>query len=138
MAGIEWQLHQLTRKSEEAYQMCIDRLESRIISDRAILQRKLDQAREDKRTYDKQYAKLLDFQVAKPDEYEKHHKGRLDHYKQLADLAGESIDDNKEALEQLKTALPSKKEFYELTKSKLLDLLHKDDILVLDAICNEF
>jgi hypothetical protein len=138
MAGIEWQLRHLTKKSEEAYQMYIDRLESRIASRRAILERKLNQAREDKRTNDKQYAKLLDLQVADPKAYEEHHKGRLDHYKQLSNLAQESIDENKEALEQLDTALPTKKEFYELTKSKLLDLLHDDDIVVLNAICSEF
>jgi DNA invertase Pin-like site-specific DNA recombinase len=135
MAGIEWQLRHLTKQSEEAYQMYIDRLESRIASRRAILERKLNQAREDKRTNDKQYAKLLDFQVADPKAYEEHHKGRLDHYKQLSNLAQESIDENKEALD---TALPTKKEFYELTKSKLLDLLHDDDIVVLNAICSEF
>jgi site-specific DNA recombinase len=138
MAGIEWQLRHLTKQSEEAYRMYIGRLESRIASDRAIVKRKLDQAKDDKRSNDKQYTRLLDFQVANPKEYEKHHKGRLDHYKQLSDLAQESIDENKEALEQLETALPTKKEFYELTKSKLLDLLNEDDILVLDAICNEF
>jgi DNA invertase Pin-like site-specific DNA recombinase len=138
MAGIEWQLRHLTKQSEEAYQMYIDRLESRIASNRAIIERKLNQAREDKRTNDKQYARLLDFQVANQKEYEKHHKGRLDHYKQLVELAEQSIDENKEALEELNTALPTKKEFYELTKSKLLDLLHEDDIVVLNAICSEF
>lgn len=65
-------------------------------------------------------------------------RGRLDHYKQLSDLAQESIDENKEALEELDTALPTEKEFYELTKFKLLDLLHEDDIVVLNAICSEF
>lgn len=138
MAGIEWQLRHLTKKSEEAYQMYIDRLNSRIASERAIIKRKLEEARQDKRNNDKQYARLLDFQVSNPKEYEEHHKGRLDHYKQLVILAEESIDKNKEALEQLDTALPTQTEFYELTKSKLLDLLHEDDILVLDAICNEF
>ncbi len=138
MAGIEWQLRHLTKQSEEAYQMYIDRLNSRIASQRAILERKLNQAKEDKRANDKQYARLLDFQVADPKAYEAHHKGRLDHYKQLANLAQESIDESKEALEELDTALPSKKEFYELTKSKLLDLLHEEDIVVLNAICSEF
>lgn len=138
MAGIEWQLRHLTKQSEEAYQMYIDRLESRIASRRAILERKLDQAREDKRSNDKQYAKLLDFQVADPKAYEEHHKGRLDHYKQLSNLAQESIDENKEALEELDTVLPTEQEFYELTKSKLLDLLYEDDIVVLNAICTEF
>ncbi len=138
MAGIEWQLRHLTKQSEEAYSMYIDRLNSRIASDRAILERKLNQAREDKRTNDKQYARLLDFQVADPKAYKKHHQGRLDHFKQLVELAEDSINEHKEALEVLDTALPTKKEFYELTKSKLLDLLNKDDILVLDAICSEF
>ncbi len=138
MAGIEWQLRHLTKQSEEAYQMYIGRLESRIASRRAILERKLNQAKEDKRSNDKQYTRLLDFQVADPKAYEKHHKGRLDHYKQLSDLAQESIEENKEVLTELNTALPTKKEFYELTKSKLLDLLHEDDIVVLNAICSEF
>lgn len=138
MAGIEWQLRHLTKQSEEAYQMYIDRLESRVASNRAITKRKLDQAKEDKRSNDKQYTRLLDFQVANPKEYEKHHRGRLDHYKQLVDLAQESIDENKEALAELDTALPTPQEFYELTKSKLLDLLHEDDIVVLNAICSEF
>lgn len=138
MAGIEWQLRHLTKQSEEAYRMYIGRLESRIASDRAIIKRKLDQARADKSTNDKQYERHLDLQVANPKEYKKHYGGRLDHFKQLSDLAEESIDKNKEALAELDTALPTKKEFYELTKSKLLDLLHEDDILVLDAICSEF
>ncbi len=138
MAGIEWQLRHLTKQSEEAYQMYIDRLDARIASRRAILERKLNQAKEDKRTNDKQYSRLLDFQVADPKAYEAHHKGRLDHYKQLSDLAQESIDKSKDELEELNTALPNKKEFYELTKSKLLDLLHEDDIVVLNAICSEF
>ena len=138
MAGIEWQLRHLTKQSEDAYRMYIDRLESRIASDRAIIKRKLEEARQDKRTNDKQYARLLDFQVANPKDYEKHHKGRLDHYKQLVELAEQNIKENKEALGQLDAALPTQNEFYQLTKSKLLDLLHKDDILVLDAICNEF
>lgn len=138
MAGIEWELRHLTKKSEEAYRMYIDRLESRIASDRAILKRKLDEAKKDKLTNGKQYARLLDFQVANPKEYETHHKGRLDHFKQLVDLAEENMHKHKETLNELDAKLPSEQEFYELTKSKLLDLLHDDDILVLDAICSEF
>lgn len=138
MAGVEWALRHLTKQSEEAYQEYKDRLDSRIASKRAILERKLNQAKEDKRINDKQYQRLLDFQIADPKAYEAHHKGRLDHYKQLSELASESIDESKEALAELKTALPTQKEFYELTKSKLLDLLHEDDILVLNAICTEF
>lgn len=75
MAGIEWQLRHLTKQSEEAYRMYIDRLESRIASNRAIIERKLNQAREDKRSNHKKYARLLDFQVADAKAYEAHHKG---------------------------------------------------------------
>jgi DNA invertase Pin-like site-specific DNA recombinase len=138
MAGIEWQLRHLTKQSEEAYQMYYDRLESRIASRRAILERQLNQAKEDKRSNGKQYARLLDFQIADPKAYETHHKGRLEHYKHLVELAKEDIEKHDEALKELNTALPTKEEFYELTKSKLLDLLHEDDIVVLNAICNEF
>ncbi len=82
--------------------------------------------------------RTIDFQVANPKEYETYHKGRLDHFKQLVNLAEENIYKHKEALDELDAQLPSEQEFYELTKSKLLDLLHDDDILVLDAICSEF
>src|SRR5690606_30174396 len=36
------------------------------------------------------------------------------------------------------TELPSESEFYELTRSKVLDLLNTDDIIAIDAICREF
>lgn len=41
-------------------------------------------------------------------------------------------------MDQLINTLPTQEDFYELTKSKLFDLLDKDDIVVLNAICYEF
>ena len=56
---------------------------------------------------------------------------------QLTAIAEQNIEDNEDSLEQLKTALPTEKEFYELVNLHLLDLLQQDDIMTLDAICNE-
>ena len=51
--------------------------------------------------------------------------------------AKQSIEDNKSRLGELKTSLPTEDEFYELTKLHLLDMIQTNDIVKLDAICNE-
>lgn len=81
--------------------------------------------------------KYQDFQVSQPDEYKKHHKGKLEHYRQLITVAEHNIKANKEELERLKVSLPTEQEFYELTDSYLLKLLNYEDLIELDAICNE-
>jgi DNA invertase Pin-like site-specific DNA recombinase len=137
MSAIEWQLRHVTKKSERAYRMYIDMLETRLATERAITTRKLAEAKQDLRTHDKQYMKYQDFQVNNPDLYEKHHHGKLEHHAQLSEIAEQNIHENKVKLEELKTALPTEKEFYELINLHLLDLLQVNDITILDAICNE-
>jgi DNA invertase Pin-like site-specific DNA recombinase len=137
MSAIEWQLRHATKKSEQAYRMYIDKLETRLATERAITTRKLQEAKQDLRSNEKQYMKYQDFQVNNADLYKKHHHGKLEHHQQLMQLAEDNIEDDKHKLEELKTALPTEQEFYELIKLHLLDLLELNDITKLDAICNE-
>lgn len=137
MSAIEWQLHHATKKSEKAYRMYIDKLQTRLATERAITTRKLQEAKQDLRRNEQQYMKYQDFQVDNPDLYDKHHHGKLEHHQQLMQIAEQNISDNKYRLENLKTALPTEKEFYELINLHLLDLLEMNDITKLDAICNE-
>ncbi len=137
MSAIEWQLRHATKQSEKAYRMYIDMLNTRLATERSITNRKLQEAKLDLRSNEKQFAKYQDFQVNNPALYEQHHFGKLEHHSQLIHNAEQSIDENKNRLEHLKTALPTKAEFYELTQLHLLDLLQINDITKLDAICNE-
>ncbi len=138
LAGIEWQLRHLTKKSEQAYRMYINGLEQRIASDRAILTRKLAEAKQSLKDNEQQYARYQEFQVNSPDDYKKYHEGKLEQYQQLLHLDEEAIADNKAELAKLDVVLPSEQEFYELTRSKVLNLLTSTDIMVLDTICSEF
>ncbi len=138
LAGIEWQLRHLNKESERAYRMYIDVLEQRIASDRAILQNKLSQAKQALRENEKQYARYQAFQLDNPAEYKKHHDGKLEHHQELMNYYSDAVEDNKAKIKELDTELPSESEFYELTRSKVLDLLNTDDIIAIDAICREF
>lgn len=138
LAGIEWQLRHLTKQSEEAYRMYTDGLDQRIAADRAILQSNLTQAKQSLRENEKQYIRYQNFQVDDPKAYEKHHSGKLEFHQNQMDYFADAITENSDKLKELDTALPSEQEFYELTRSKVLDMLNTDDIMVLDAICREF
>ncbi len=138
LAGIEWQLRHLTKKSEQAYRMYINSLEQRIASERAILQRKLAEAKQSQKNNEQQYARYQEFQVNSPDDYKKYHKGKLEEYQQLIHLDEEAIGSNKTELAKLDIALPTEEQLYELTRSKVLTMLKTTDIMVLDTICSEF
>ncbi len=138
LAGIEWQLRHLTKKSEQAYRMYINSLEQRIASDRAILNRKLAEAKQSQKNNEQQYARYQEFQVNSLVDYKKYHEGKLEEYQQLIRLDEEAITGNKTELAKLDTALPTEQEFYELTRSKVLNMLKTTDIMTLDTICNEF
>ncbi|HZM64348.1 MAG TPA: recombinase family protein [Candidatus Saccharimonadales bacterium] len=138
LASIEWQLRHLTKQSEEAYRRYIDRLDSQIAADRAVLDNNVSFAKQQIRENEKQYAKYQSFQLDNPKEYEKHHSGKLEHHQELINYHQNELKDNKDRIKELNTSLPSESEFYELTRSKLLDLLNTEDIMVIDAICREF
>lgn len=137
MAAIEWQLRHCTKRSKEAYQLHIDRLQSKLAQETAIAKRKLAESKNDLRINQKQYMRYQDFQVNSPDDYKKHHKGKLEHYEQLIKVANHNIQANTKELERLKVGLPTEQEFYELTNSYLSDLLNTTDLMEQDAITNE-
>lgn len=137
MAAIEWQLRHCTKKSKQAYQMHIDKLQTKLAQDTAITRRKLSESENDLRINQKQYAKYQEFQVAHPEDYKKHHDGKLEHYEKLVKVAEHNVAKNKDKLEELKTGLPTEEEFYELINSYLLRLLNSTDLMEQDLICNE-
>ncbi len=137
LAAIEWTLKNATKKSEEAYKMHIDMLESKLASDRAISQRKLSEAKRDLRLNQEKYAKYQTLHLEDRVSYEKYHKGKLEQHQLLIEKAKTDIDDNKARIEQLNASLPQKEEFFELTRSHLLELQNTDDIVRIDAIANE-
>ena len=130
-------MRQATNKSEQAYRLYIDKLEAKLATERAITRRKLNEARHDLRNNGRGYGKYQNFQVDNPGLCEKHHHGKLEHHLHLMDIAKQNIEENKNKLEHLKSALPTEKEFYELIKLHPLDLLEVNDITKLDLICNE-
>ena len=137
MAAIEWELRHCTKKSKKAYQMHIDKLRAKLAQDTAIAKRKLAEAENDLRTNEKQYARYQQFQVDHPDDYIKHHKGKLEHYQQLVNVASHNIKQAKAELQRLSVGLPTEQEFYELVNSYLLTLLKTTDLMEQDAVCNE-
>ncbi len=138
LAGIEWQLRHLTKQSERAYHMYIDGLEQRIATDRAIISNNLSRDKQSLRDNEKQYIRYQNFQVDDPKAYEKHHSGKLEQHQELMRYYEGLVADNKAKLKTLDAALPSEQDFYELTRSKLLNLLKTDDIMVIDTVCREF
>ncbi len=138
LAGIEWQLRHLTKQSERAYHMYIDGLEQRIATDRAIINNNLSRDKQSLRDNEKQYIRYQNFQVDDPKAYEKHHSGKLEQHQELMRYYEGLITDNKAKLKNLDAVLPSEQDFYELTRSKLLNLLKTEDIMVIDTVCREF
>lgn len=137
MAHIEWTLRHLTNKSKKAYQMYIDKLQIKLAQEKAIAKRKLTEARNDLRINEQQYLKYQQFQVDHPDEYKKHHEGKLELHQNLMNVASHNILEAEKELERLKHGLPTEKQFYELVNSYLKILLSTDDLMEQDAICNE-
>jgi DNA invertase Pin-like site-specific DNA recombinase len=137
MAHIEWTLRHLTKKSKKAYQLYIDKLQLRLAQDTAIAKRKLSEAKSDLRINEQKYLKYQDFQVTNPVDYKKHHKGKLEHYESLMKVANHNIKTAETELKRLSVGLPTEKQFYELVRSYLLQLLQTTDLMEQDAICNE-
>ena len=137
MATIEWTLRNCTKKSKQAYQLHIDKLNAKLAQDTAIAKRKLSEAQSVLRTNEKQYMRYQQFQIDHPADYKKHHNGKLEHHQQLINVAKHSIKKCQEELERLKSGLPTEQEFYELISLYLSVLLNTPDLMEQDAVCNE-
>lgn len=137
LAAIEWTLRNATQKSKEAYDLYIDNLNTKLAAERAIALRKKKEAEVDLRNNQRKLSKYADLHVEHREEYEKYHKGKMELHEELIQVAEDNIKKNKQRLEELETILPTKEEFHELTNLHLLDMLQTDNIIKLDAICNE-
>jgi len=137
LAAIEWELRHATKKSKQAYDLYIGSLETKVAAERAITARKLQEAEQDLKLNQQRLVKYSDLHVEDREAYERYHKGKIEHHEELIANANRSIEDNKNRLSDLKIALPTEQEFYELTTLHLLDILQTDDIMKLEAICDE-
>jgi DNA invertase Pin-like site-specific DNA recombinase len=137
MSSIEWTLRHATKKSKKAYDLYIGLLETKLATERAIIKRKLEEAKKDLKHNEQKLVRYSDLHVEDRKAYERYHKGKIEHHENLIANADQSIEDNKNRLEELKIALPTESEFYELVNLHLVDLLETNDIMKLDAICNE-
>lgn len=137
LSAIEWTLRNATKKSEEAYKLHIDMLETKLAAERAITRRKLAEAKQDLKINEEKYARYQVMHLEDRASYDKYHTGKLELHSQLIELAKTSVADNEAKLDELKTALPTKQEFFKLTQSHLFELLNTDDIVKIDAIANE-
>lgn len=136
-AAIEFTLRNCTKHSKAAYDQYIDRLKVRIAQDTAIAKRNLAQAKTDLRVNNERYAQYQNFQLKHPEDYEKYHKGKLEHHDNLINVAEASIQKADTQLKELASSLPTETEFYELIDLYLLILLNTKDLMEEDAVYNE-
>lgn len=137
MAAIEYTLRNCTKENKNAYKYHINKLTDRVAQEKAIAKRKLAEAQQQLKQNEINYSRRQDFQINQPDEYEKHHKGSLEHFQQLINVAQQNIDDARKDIKQLESALPTEEQFYELINDYLLTLLNTDDLIEKDTVCNE-
>lgn len=137
LSAIEWTLRNATKKSEEAYKLHIDMLETKLAAERAITRRKLAEAKQDRKTNEERYARYQALHLEDRAGYDRYHTGKLELHSQLIERAKTNVADNEAKLDELKAALPTKQEFFKLTQSHLFELLNTDDIVKIDAIANE-
>lgn len=136
-AYIEWTLRSCTIQSKKAYKLYIDRLNSKLAVEKEIAKRKLTDAKSQLKTNEEQYHKYQNFQLNSPEDYKKHHKGKLEYYSNLMNVNTASIEVIQNTLDTLNLPLPDEKEFYELTNSYLKILLNTQDLVEEDAVYTE-
>ena len=112
-------------------------LETKLAAERAITRRKLAEAKQDQKINEEKYARYQVLHLEDRASYDRYHTGKLELHSQLIELAKTKVADNEAKLDELKAALPTKQEFFELTQSHLLELLNTDDLVKIDAIANE-
>jgi len=137
MSAIEWTLRHATKKSREAYELYISSLETKLAAERAITKRKLQEARQDLKLNEQRLVKYSNLHIDDREAYERYHLGKIEHHEDLVEKAKQAIEANNNRLKDLETALPTEEQFYELMNIHLLDLLQTQNIMKLDAICNE-
>lgn len=137
LAAIEWTLRNMTKHSKEAYDLYIKGVSAMHEQDLAIARRQCTDAKLEVKEAKSELIIYQRFQITKPKDYDKYHKGKLEECQANLELAESREVQAKEKLDRLSVALPSEQEFYELVDSYLLKLLNATDIVEQDAICNE-
>ena len=83
------------------------------------------------------YAKYQQLQLESPDDYKRHHKGKLE-YHQEAMIQNKAMTAKLERdLQQLSNSLPTLQEFIELVNSYLKTILSTSDIVEEDMVYNK-
>lgn len=127
-------LEACTIKSKEAYKMHIASLEIEHTEKRAILRRKLRDAKVDLRVHSERFGKAQELALQNPERYDRHFDGQLEHLKEVIDLDKSNIAKNESELEILRHALPTEEEFFKLVDAYLKTLRETTDVIEQDAI----
>lgn len=123
-----------TKKSKDAYRMHIAALETEHAEKRAILKRKLRDAKADLKLHSERFGQAQELALQNPERYDKHFDGQLEHLKEMIDLDRQNIKKNEDELEILKNSLPTEEEFFKLIDSHLKTLRDTTDVIEQDAI----
>ena len=134
---IEWAIRNMTKNTEGAYKLYIERLEQKLRVDREITKNKIKDAQEEIKEYRTRYQKYQNLQLEDTEGYKKHHSGKLEDYRSLWDASIATEKRLKEELEILSTKLPNQDEFVELIHSYLEILLKSSDLMEQDAVYQE-
>ncbi|MDQ5953777.1 MAG: Resolvase/invertase-type recombinase catalytic protein [Patescibacteria group bacterium] len=136
-AGIEWTIRHCTKQNKKAYELYIGRLRQKLAVDMGIAKRKLKEARNELKRQEDMYAKYQNLQLTSPNDYKKHHNGKLEEHQNLINVYSTSINYLNNEINKLNEPLPTPKQFVELIQSYLLILQNTNDLLEEDAIYQE-
>jgi len=136
-AHIEWTLRHLTKNTLEAHKLYIGRLQEKLAVDKEIAKRKLADAKVELKQQQTMYAKYQNLQVASLDDYNKHHKGKLEHHQSLINAHTSSVSNLQKEISRLNEALPTREQFVELINSYLETVLNTTDLIEEDAVYQE-
>lgn len=136
-AHIEWTLRHCTKNTLQAYRQYIGRLEQKLAVDREIAKRKLADAKNELKRQQDLYAKYQNLQLISLEDYNRHHKGKLEHHQNLINAHTSSIESLQKELAKLNEALPTRDEFVELVHLYLETVLKTTDLVEEDAVYQE-
>ena len=136
-AHIEWTLRHLTKNTLAAYKQYITRLEQKLVVDREITKRKLGEAKSALKRQEEMYSKYQTLQLVSLDDYNRHHKGKLEYHQNLINAHTASVERLQKELAKLNEALPTHDQFVELVHSYLETALKATDLVEEDAVYQE-
>ncbi len=136
-AHIEWTLRHLTKNTEKAYKLYIRRLEQKIAIDKEITKRKLKEAKNQLRRQEDLYSRYQNLQLISLEDYNKHHKGKLEKTQELINYYSLRISKLTSEFDKLSKDLPTQADFVELVNSYLETVLKTEDLVEEDLVYKE-